>query len=691
MKFLNTKITAILLVVISLFVGGCSEDIYYGVSDGTYIPSLEKIGLTVWFNENTTIGSEGGPMTGHIYSYNPWSFSEVPSWLTVSPMSGEGNAEFTITAAANDSLIAREAIFHVTADSDVKITKTFTVSQVAAEPYVDILGRNMEYGFMIGATAQALTADVKTNMSDLTVSINQTWATVSYSNETKKLIIEVEQFGGWVSRDATITFYSPSTKNTSTWGLRQSSASSIMPSGAERLYFDADGGNKTIKVTAATGMEWTVRSDESWIELTPQSGKEGDFDLTINVLPYYGEATRQGMIYYCYGDVSSGYYTYIEQTGRYINLWDTNASVDCEGNSKAGIVVESNIEWEVTSCPSWLKVTPDSGQRGETTITFGAEKNNSLNPRSGTVVISDTHSGAIVKEIVVTQDGLELGNSSMEFGWQASTRSMEIPFPGQWVAAVSEGWITMSKYSGTGVTDVTVGVTKNESQAVRKGTIDFTTEGKTLTVTVVQSGQYLSIDDVSGEVGAMGGKIELAYLSSVGNKHSVDYLGGDDGWISVDASKTGYYTLSVAYNPSVKERTANFVIMPTMSDVSSNISQGVKYAVKQRGRSISTDVSRIDMNSVGGTSSTYIVKADGDYTITKDANDYWYSLVADKTNNTFYIVVTENNTDADRVGKLTLSLGNLPNGESLVREVEIVQHKYGINLNFGGFQEDEIW
>ncbi len=687
MKSLNTKITALLFLLVSLFLGGCSESIYHS----SFIPSLEECGLMVWFDGTQQFENEGGTETGYIYSYNPWSFSDVPSWLTVSPMSGESDAEFTITAAPNDSMIAREAIFCLSTNSDVKLTKTLAVSQAAAEPFIDILGRNAEFGFRIGATAQTLTADVKTNMNDLTVSIDKTWAIASYNNDTKKLTIEVEQFGGWVNRSATIAFSSPSTKIISKWDLTQESASSIQPSGAETLYFDADGGAKTIKVTAATGMEWTVKSDESWIELTPQSGKDGDFDLTVKVLPYYGETTRQGLIYYCYGDISSGFYTFIEQTGRYINLWDTKATVDCEGKADAGIVVESNIGWKITSCPSWLTATPNSGERGETTITFSAEKNSSLSSRSGTVVISDSHSGAITKEIEVTQTGLTFGdNSTIEFGWQASTQKIVIPFESQWVAAVSDGWISLSDYSGIGAKEVTINVTKNESESVRTGTINLTTEGINIAINVVQSGQYLSIDDVSGEIGAMGGKIELAYLSSVGSAHNVDYLGGESGWISVDASKEGYYTLSVSYNPSINERTANFVIMPTMSDVSSNISQGVKYAVKQRGRSISVDVSRIDMNSIGGNSSTYIITADGDYTITKGTNDYWYSLITDKTTNTFYIVVTENNSGADRTGKITISLDNLPNGESFTREIEIFQYKYGINLNFGDFQEDEI-
>lgn len=686
MKILNTKITALLFLLISLFLGGCSESI----SNTSFIPSLEKYGLSVWFYNGKQFENKGGTETGNIYSYNSWSFSDVPSWLTISPMSGEGDAEFTVTAAPNESMISREAIFHLSTNSDIKLTKTFTVSQAAADPYIKIVGYTSDYGnetISTTANAQTLTFDVETNCQDITASFDKTWATASYNNTTKKLTIDVLQYSEWGdmagSRYGTIILSSPSSNITSKWSLRQEGATTIKPD-IKSLTFDADGGSEKINVTVQKGMYWTVKtlSNSSWIELSPKAGTDENFELTVKVQPSYETYTREDYVVYCYddiasGDIFNGYHTLIKQTGRYINLSSTKASVDCEGNADAGVVVESNIGWEITSCPSWLTATPNSGEQGETTITFSAEKNSSLNSRSGTVIISDSHSGAITKKIEVTQSGLTFGdNSTIEFGWQASTQKIEIPFESQWVAAVSDGWISLSDYSGVGAKDVTISVTKNESESVRTGTINLTTEGKNVAINVVQSGQYLSIDDVSGEIGAMGGKIELAYLSSVGSSHNIDYLGGESGWISVDDSKEGYYTLSVSYNPSINERTANFVIMPTMSDVSSNISQGVKYAVKQRGRSISVDVSRIDMNSIGGNSSTYIITADGDYTITKGANDYWYSLVTDETTNTFYIVVTENNSGADRTGEISVSLSNvLPNETQKTVKVIVSQSK----------------
>lgn len=684
MKITNIKLIAITTFAFSSLLVGCSEE----VSVGAYKPSLESRYLSVsprdfWFGN----GEES--QTGSVTSENAWSFTSVPSWLSLTPSSSNSNTDFTIASKTNESVLDRIAVFYVsTDDTTSKIQRALTASQTGSSPYITF----PEYSsstITVEGKSDYMIIDVNSNIPDLTATFSQSWASASYNSEAKTVNIEVQANGTNSSRNGTLTVSSSQYSKTAKLAISQLASGVTVLEGIAMDY-DADGGKQTR--TIKSDLPWTAQTNYSWIEFSPKSGNAGETTMTITTLPSYESDKRIGQIYFYFGDTEKKYIG-ITQTGRYLTTTPSKITLSAEENSSENVVIDSNIGWEVSTCPEWLTLNQNKGNPGNTSITVTSQKNNSLNSRSGSITIKDAITGGLEKSISVVQKGIEFDNQiSLEYGWQASSQILTIPFPNKWNATITDGWLSLSEYNGEGNSDITVSVLRNDGEDARIGKIQISSEGKNYTVNVVQSGQYLRVENSANEFGAMGGMLELTVATSINTAYRVDYQSSIEGWIDVEKNENKFL-LNIAENPSSYERNATFVISPTDTDVSESLIQGVKVPIIQKGRSISCDASAINIRRAGGTTKSYAINADGNYSITKDIEDSWYDIVHDKDNNTFYIVVRENVSKGKRIGHIILALENLPISESKTCIIEVLQYGEGVNISFDNINlgDDKIW
>lgn len=681
MKITTVKLVAITSFAIASLLMGCSEEIY----DIAYKPSLESRYLSV-YPRDFEFGNGVETKTGSIRSENAWSFTSVPSWLSLSPLSENYDADFTVTSKTNESVSNREAVFYVSTNNTTsKIQRTLTASQTGSSPYITF----PEYSsstITLEGKSQCLIININSNIPDLTATFSQPWGSASYNSEAMTVNVEIQANETNSSRNGTLTVSSSQYSKTAKLTLSQlASGVTVIEGGA--MDFDAEGGSQ--KRTIKSDLPWTAKTTYSWIEFSPKSGNAGETTMTITTLPSYESDKRIGQIYFYYGDTEKKYIG-ITQAGRYINLSEKTITLSADKGEAKTITVDSNIDWKVTSTPDWVTVTPTNTSVGKNSITISATMNNSLIPRSGTIVIKDAQSGSMSATITVTQEGLDFGDQAvLEFGWKPSSLPLQLSISNKWVAAVSVGWISLSNYSGTGSVDINVSVTKNELDEPREGKIIFTSDGKSLEVLVIQSGQYLLLDSTTGEIGAAGGKIELSVENSVATSYEVEYLSNEQDWVSV-SNHEGVYSMDISANNSISSRTANLVIRATDGDANDRYQQGIKYLISQSGRDISADVSQINMYSKGGTSDEFLIIADGEYSITKGENDFWFSVIHDPEVNTFRIVCAENNTNAVREGYIILSLINLPARETLEKTIKVKQLDYTFSITIDNYEDDEI-
>ena len=694
MKASNLKYIIYMIFAVSSLLMGCED---YSWVKERYKPSLEYLRLSVSDN-SFDFDSKGATDFIGIYSDGgvPWSFTSVPSWLSLIEVEKPQELSYTsydkyyaIRAEANAEIESREAVFCVSVKkSDLEMKKTITASQSAASSYISFPDYSYSSVEVDGAN-QSLAIKVDSNIPDLKVELNESWAEVSYNAAAKVITVELQANETDYSRTGTIYVTSEKHDRSARLTIRQL-ASDITLGGTIDIV--SDGG--TVKRKIKSDLPWTAKTSYSWIEFSPKSGGAGETEVTINVAPSYSGNKRSGDIYFYFGTTSKDYIR-IYQDGRYLNVSPTSITLSADENASDKISIDSDTSWEIATCPEWVSVSKTSGGAGKSTITITAQKNNSLNSRRGTIKIKDSKSGGLGSSVTVTQNGIEFGNQkAIEFSWKASQQPLTVPLPGAWEAAVSDGWISLSEYIGEGEKQLTVSVTRNDNEDLRNGTILFTSEGKSYTIKVVQGGQYLKIASTSGEVIAMGGAISLSYSASFEVKEDIEYQTDAKDWIKVekeDGTDNKTYKIKVDYNPSINERTAQFKISPIDSDTSEKYTQGVIYSIKQFGRSISADKSAINMFAKGGTSEAVIVTSDGKYSIEKDSKDNWYTLVPNYNNNSFYIVVTENNSSEDRYGNVNLVLKDLPQGEEKILQIEVHQYRSGVNISFDSFEDDTNW
>ena len=614
-----------------------------------------------------------------------WELTGAPSWLTVSPASGEGAATVAVTAeACYDVDNARVALLQLRSTTEkYEFNKSIAVSQEAAKMYIDVDNTSLTFAPQV---LQATIA-VNSNIEWETV-CSATWLTLSKTDVATLLVTTGENTTAG-TRTATITLCRVGTTQAlATISVVQSEGG--ITGNAEKVSFDVDGGTKSVDIEADVTWSATT-SATSWLTVTPTNGVGGKANLAITALANKSTAARSGFVYVKIGSEQKLAIP-VSQEGVSLNVNGSLKNFAADADSKQKLTVESNIPWTVLSCPEWLTVTPEQAGKGSTEITLQASENNSLNTRSATLRIG-IEGLAIYKDVTVKQDGIvtDLGDCSLEYGWESSQKELVITVPDSWSAAVSDDWFSLSQNSGVGGETIVVTAKTNDGEEGRTGTITIASEGRSLKITVIQQGQYLKINSTAGEVGAMGGSVNLTVTSSVGATAVVEYEGTVNNWVMYEIGDDGSYTLTAYYNPSINSRTAQFVIKPTKSTTNTACTSGVKFAITQKGRSLSANVSEIAIFSAGGTSETYTVTADSTYTITKPESDDWYTLQHDSANATFSVVASGNTTGEDRTSQLTISLTGLPDGEVKNLSIHVLQYAKDTNVDVDGWGEDVNW
>lgn len=683
-QYKKNKILSFLIC--ATIVASCSEQIYE--ESGTYKPSLESLTLRI-SNRDFNFSSGGGQQTAYVTCDKAWSFHDVPAWLTVSPESGDSDTYITVTAQENNTLSSRTAVFSVSTNiAGIQIKKTISASQAVAEPHFSFANLSSNTVYLSGV-AQTMSINVSTNLEDLDLTItgdNTSWVQANYLHNV--LEISVEDNYEDITRTATIQLWSAKYSKGGIIYLTQNRPQiSINEIGL--LNFDAIGGQQIVSINSE--LSWFATVDAPWLSVTPTTGAAGVTDIKVTALESGQNSDRTARILFSYKENSTtDNYLNINQKGRFVEVTPNKINLTADGASSDKVEIKTNVGWIVTAQPEWVTLSLTQGGAGTHSVTISATKNNSLNIREGQIIIKDSMTGGSEQIIEVQQSGLEYEDpSTLELSWHATTLPLSINVPQQWEANVSSGWISLSQYSGVGETTIDISVTRNDSEELREGTVNIISEEKTIKIPVIQSGQYIRINNYTGQFNALGGSTNLTLSTTISTEWSIDYTFSSDEWVNVDDSNENIFTLSVDYNPSTKGRNATFIIYPTDDDVAESNTEGVKFEINQLGRRLSCDVGIISMFPEGGTSQIYNFTCDGTFEIKKETDEPWYTLVADKERKTFYVVLTENTTHNLRTGKIIISLSDLPNGETLSHEVTINQAADGIHISFGEFGEDE--
>ncbi len=624
-----------------------------------------------------------------------WVISDIPDWVSIERTSGTGYAgDIPMTVEPNYSASPRVAVLSVTAEGFY--VKHCTVVQKGVDPYISdaeeiysTIYRN------VPAKAGSYTYALDTNVpsEDIEVSVDVDWITGAQVQDSG-LVFTVEANSSTSSRYYGLIKLSYNDKVYLTYAITQNGVSASLST----YSYDVEPAGGTHRVGVDSNTDWyaVVReSDESWMSVKYISANQFEVTVTANKTT----RTRYGEVYIrtLEKDGSAGTILTtmsIKQAGLSLSLGTAEEDINASGTNSVTVTVTSNSDWVVSNLSQdWLTASPLSGS-GNGTITF---RSKSANPdymkryATATVTIAGTD---LSETVGIAQKAKTQGvdATTLEMPWKASSRELQLNIAGSWQAAISESWIHLDRTHGDGSATLNVSVDRNDGMEARTGYITLASINQTFTITVNQQSQYFTLDSTTGTITALGGSINLSVSSSIGSQAEM-WSSADDHtapeWVSISNTSGNSYTITAAANPSGLPRTAVAAFTPTEEEAADSFRQGLLFNVTQEGRRLAANVTSIDVTRNGGTTETYTLTVDGEFSIEKGADDFWYMLVTDGA--AFRLVVTPNTGEENRTGAVTIRLLGTPDGEESTLTIPVVQYGKGANIGIGGFGPDEDW
>lgn len=636
--------------------------LFTGCSDSNvpanYTASLSGYSLYI-ADDNFKFNSQGGVVNTTVNTHNSaWQFSGVPSWLTVTPKSGNTTAAITITASENLSAdTARTSIFYLESNEEGwKYKLPIHVTQEAASSYITPSSKTVSFTGSKGSQTISVLSNI-----EWTVSSSTSWVNAEKSMDKTSVIIKVEANPTDVSRTACVTLDGAG-RVTSTIQITQEAAG--VTGSTETIEFERDASSKSISITADA--PWTTKTSGSWISVSPESGDAGSYSLNIKVTENSSVNQRTGYVYVNIGS-STKLQVPVIQKGIYIES-DTESITFTADSETKQIAISSNTEWDIMSYPEWLKVSPLSGINKQV-VSVISQKNFNVSSRSGVIKIGKD-ALSVSTNINVKQEGMTLSvdNNLLQFSNTASSQEVLISTIAEWSASTSDGWIHLSPTSGIGNTTIMVSVDENTGENNRAGSIRLTSGELSQNISVVQQGSYFNISTSSKTFDSHGGTLQLSFST---NEQWTATISDNASWISLSStSGNGDATIDITAsdNASMKKRNATLFIKPLGS-------QGVSIPIIQEGRFLKINVQEIAFGREGGTSENVEINTDGTYTIS--SNEEWVNI--NKKGENVYSLVASANQGAIRQTHIVISMTGLFDGETYIDNILVYQD--GLDTN----------
>lgn len=296
----------------------------------------------------------------NITSNTNWRISS-PSWLNLSPDSGNGNSTICGTISSNPSTSSRTATVSFTYGVNNNQGTSIVVTQEGCgQPkfcYFD--PPSISYKCNGGIQSVSIISNDSWNYSD-----KPDWMhikNVDLNGSGSKLIeFTADQNNGALRSGSVI--YSCGSANSSLY-ISQEACSQIISSNPTNISVDCNSQIKSILITSTTN--WVLLDKPTWVNLSPANGFPNSTSVTITISANNDTKSRNGVIRLSYGSPSLIYSIPISQdpcpinNNCYFNPSILNVS---DVDSIYTININSNTTWSYNSGEtSWLTVNPKSG------------------------------------------------------------------------------------------------------------------------------------------------------------------------------------------------------------------------------------------------------------------------------------------------------------------------------------------
>lgn len=656
-------------IFICLALCGCNEK--YTSSSGlrpTLTPNyLSASPTNLFFTSEASVA----PHAITIQSFNtPWVIDNNISWISISTIKGSNNTSSLDVSVEENNRgdESRMGIFYFRSASDKYIyEQPIAVTQEGNVPYINL-------------SQNELNLNGSTHIENITVTSNCSWYAncpydwITINKQENSLTLTTTENSTYYHRYATI-YINHEGSNSITKTITISQAPASITSSVEAITFDNKAGTSTFSINAEA--DWTASTENSWVDISPSSGKAGIVSVEVSVARNTYTSERTGHIVLFIGD-SKKIEIPVKQKGLYLETQENELSFTSK-NDKKTLSINSNTSWTIVWFDDWIRLSDIFGV-GDKSISVSVEDNPYTTNRIGSIIIAqDGTNKTTTINIKQTGKTFDVVTTVLNFSDKQSTQTVNIETDGTWEATSSDDWITLSPLSDTDNSILNVNVSENYSESERNGEITISMGAQTKQIAVVQQGKYFILDNAPLKFGSKGGTASLNITTNC--SWSATIKQDEEPWLSLSESYGDgniELEISASDNASPQERRATIT-------VSAN-GRNTIIIVSQSGRYLMTNAYEVAFFAKGGASEPILIETDGKYIVYTE--DSWVSI--GQTGNSIIISTSENSSSNPRFGIVTIRITDLKEGV-LSTTIDIIQLPHGETFIMKKYSTDKNW
>ena len=179
----------------------------------------------------------------------------------------------------------------------------------------------------------------------------------------------------------------------------------------------------------------------------------------------------------------------------YLSVSPTSISFNAS-KSTTTININSNAKWRITDKPSWISVSLSEGENARS-VEVSCEENAFTEERTGSFIVRASD-GSTQQTVEIKQSGKEVAlsvdvtNINLTSGANAS-QTINITCNSSWTLSGNPEWLQVSSNSGNGNSSISItSRSANDSSKDRSASLIISSEGKSVTVTVIQEAGLVS-------------------------------------------------------------------------------------------------------------------------------------------------------------------------------------------------------
>jgi hypothetical protein len=252
----------------------------------------------------------------------------------------------------------------------------------------------------------------------------------------------------------------------------------------QSINIDSNGGQFSVSVSTENDCQWSAISNDNWIIINSNSQEVGDGLVQFSVQENTDSEMRTGSM-----TIANQKFTVV-QKGKaqcVYQLSENTKEIDESGGEfSVSVLATDECNWDATSNANWIHIKSGSSGKGDGTITYSVDKNQTTTQRTGSITVAD-------QTLTINQSYLDchytLGEKTNQVDSAQGQYSVEVFSQNScnWNVDTSAGWINiLSGHSGIGNGVVTYNVSENTSSSSRTGIINI----EQMQHTVIQASPY---------------------------------------------------------------------------------------------------------------------------------------------------------------------------------------------------------